>query len=154
MAVDNFCEQYFLYGTGGCFTTLYCRRGREENNMSSPQHSSEINQVVTETTRVSAEFLAGRQSRPNRRSLTDPPAKMRRSNSPMCRRRENRLTRISLVIVWAFLFCHIWKIIPTAYEVFVGSIAEGPFWLINIQEISHLLIILNSSVNFLIYAAL
>ncbi|XP_059099742.1 uncharacterized protein LOC131893655 isoform X2 [Tigriopus californicus] len=127
---------------------------KRENNMSSPQHSSEINQVVTETTRVSAEFLAGRQSRPNRRSLTDPPAKMRRSNSPMCRRRENRLTRISLVIVWAFLFCHIWKIIPTAYEVFVGSIAEGPFWLINIQEISHLLIILNSSVNFLIYAAL
>ncbi len=30
---------------------------------------------------------------------------------------ENRLTRISLAIVWLFLFCHVWKLIPTMYEV-------------------------------------
>ena len=29
---------------------------------------------------------------------------------------ENRLTRISLAIVWMFIFCHIWKLIPTVYE--------------------------------------
>ena len=29
---------------------------------------------------------------------------------------ENRLTRISLVIVWMFIFCHVWKLIPTMYE--------------------------------------
>ena len=29
---------------------------------------------------------------------------------------ENRLTRISLAIVWVFIFCHIWKLIPTMYE--------------------------------------
>ena len=79
---------------------------------------------------------------------------MRRSNSPVCRRRESRLTRISLTIVWLFLFCHIWKIIPTAYEAFLGSIDELPDWMDYIEHISHALIILNSSVNFLIYIAL
>ena len=79
--------------------------------------------------------------------------KMRRSNSPVCRRRENRLTRISLMIVWLFLFCHIWKIIPTAYEVIYGDMSH-PGWLRHIQHVSHALILLSSSVNFLIYAAL
>lgn len=32
------------------------------------------------------------------------------------RKKENRLTRISLSIVWLFIFCHVWKIVPTAYE--------------------------------------
>eukprot|EP00095_Tigriopus_kingsejongensis_P000408 snap_masked-scaffold19_size710362-processed-gene-4.14 protein:Tk00408 transcript:snap_masked-scaffold19_size710362-processed-gene-4.14-mRNA-1 annotation:"hypothetical protein EAG_12595" len=133
-------------------TVMALRRLGKQTTIGSPQHSSEINQVATDTTRVSGEFQsrAGR----GRRSVTVDQPKMRRSNSPMCRRRENRLTRISLAIVWAFLFCHIWKIIPTAYEVFVGSIDDGSFWLRDIQEISHMLIVLNSSVNFLIYAAL
>ncbi len=82
------------------------------------------------------------------------PHRMRRSNSPVCRRRENRLTRISLSIVWLFLFCHFWKLIPTAYEMALGNIDEGPWWLGIVQDISHGLIVLNSSVNFLIYVAL
>ncbi len=80
--------------------------------------------------------------------------RMRRSNSPVCRRRENRLTRISLSIVWLFLFCHVWKLVPTAYELAVGAIEDGPWWLGMVQDVSHGLIVLNSSVNFLIYVAL
>ncbi len=83
---------------------------------------------------------------------------LRRSNSPVCRRRENRLTRISLAIVWLFLFCHIWKMIPSAYEMLVGEDGvdggESPTWMLHIQKISHALIVLNSSVNFLIYVML
>ena len=38
---------------------------------------------------------------------------------------ENKLTRISLVIVWMFIFCHVWKLIPTMYEVMEGSADAG-----------------------------
>ena len=72
--------------------------------------------------------------------------------SPVCRRRETRLTRISLIIVWLFMFCHIWKLIPTFYEIFYGEVNFAKLkWLKNINDISHVLIVLNSSVNFLIY---
>lgn len=79
--------------------------------------------------------------------------RLRRSNSPMCRRRERRLTRISLCIVWMFLFCHIWKLVPTAYEVLYGD-DHFPVWTHYIKHLSHALIVLNSSVNFLIYILL
>ena len=79
--------------------------------------------------------------------------RLRRSNSPVCRRRENRLTRISLAIVWLFLFCHIWKLIPTTYEVFYGD-EEYPVCMHYIKHLSHALIVLNSSLNFLIYVVL
>ena len=72
--------------------------------------------------------------------------------SSVCRQRETRLTRISLMIVWLFMFCHIWKLIPTFYEVFYGEVNFAELkWLQNIKDISHALIVLNSSVNFLIY---
>ena len=78
---------------------------------------------------------------------------LRRSNSPVCRRREKRLTRISLTIVWLFLFCHAWKLIPTAYEFIFGD-EYFPDWTHFIKHLSHALIVLNSSVNFLIYVIL
>ena len=72
--------------------------------------------------------------------------------SPICRKRETRLTHISLMIVWLFMFCHIWKLIPTLYEVLYGEANfEELKWLKHINNISHVLIVLNSSVNFLIY---
>ena len=77
--------------------------------------------------------------------------RLRRSNSPVCRRRESRLTRISLTIVWLFLFCHIWKLIPTAFEVFYARDQTFPTWMHYIKHTSHALIVLNSSLNFLIY---
>lgn len=75
-------------------------------------------------------------------------------------KKELRLARISLCIVWLFIFCHVWKLIPTAYETFftehsgVGINIEWPYWLTIVKEISHTLITINSSLNFLIYVVL
>lgn len=73
------------------------------------------------------------------------------------RSKENRLTRISLCIVWLFIFCHVWKLVPTFYEGWhsnVKAAAQWPRWLNVINDISHTLIVFNSAVNFLIYAVL
>ena len=58
--------------------------------------------------------------------------------------------------MWLFLFCHIWKIIPSAYEmaIAIGPVRTWPNWMDYIQQVSHGLIVLNSSVNFLIYVLL
>ena len=71
---------------------------------------------------------------------------------PERRAKENRLTRISLGIVWLFIFCHIWKLVPTIYEGFYGEKTKWPRWLEIINDVSHTLIVFNSAVNFLIYA--
>ena len=83
------------------------------------------------------------------------------------RSRENRLTRISLSIVWLFIFCHVWKLVPTMYEGFQEirwdssgdsskkvSAMVWPEWLSVINDVSHTLIVFNSAVNFLIYVTL
>ncbi len=71
------------------------------------------------------------------------------------RRRERRLARISISIVWLFVVCHVWKLIPTAYEALHSddglNVDSWPFWLIIIEHVSHTLITFNSAVNFLIY---
>lgn len=82
-------------------------------------------------------------------------------------RKELRLARISLCIVWLFLFCHVWKLVPTFYSTFLQDSASmddedlalgisviWPDWLQTIENISHTLITLNSSLNFLIYIVL
>ncbi|XP_059084165.1 uncharacterized protein LOC131881343 [Tigriopus californicus] len=78
-----------------------------------------------------------------------------RKASSLMRRQENRLTRISLSIVSLFVLCHIWRLIPTAYEAFFsvnGTVLnQWPVWLLHIHHLSHTLIVLNSSVNFLLY---
>lgn len=76
------------------------------------------------------------------------------------RSRENRLTRISLCIVWLFIFCHVWKLVPTLYEGIYSdnednkSGTKWPHWLTTVNDISHTLIVFNSAVNFLIYVTL
>ena len=71
--------------------------------------------------------------------------------------REKKLAYISLYIVWLFIFCHVWKLIPTAYEVIMSQddvgmvIANWPWAISVIEKISHTLITVNSSLNFLIY---
>lgn len=109
---------------------------------------------------IREETLNGDQQSPDRSSCQNNgrrvslgDVQLRRSNSPVCRRRESRLTRISLAIVWLFLFCHIWKLIPTAYEVMYGG-DKYPYSMYFIRHLSHALIVLNSSVNFLIYVVL
>ena len=37
--------------------------------------------------------------------------------------KELRLARISLCIVWLFIFCHVWKLIPTVYETFFMDVS-------------------------------
>ena len=96
---------------------------------------------------------SSRASRAAQRSLSMGNIRLRRSNSPVCRRREKRLTNISVAIVWLFLFCHIWKLVPTTYEVFYGA-ETYPSWMFFIKHLSHALIVLNSSLNFLIYVVL
>ncbi len=95
-------------------------------------------------------------------ATVSPAARSARMSLPMSddmRSRENRLTRISLCIVWLFIFCHVWKLIPTLYEgwnsdeEFKGA-SQWPQWLTHINDVSHTLIVFNSAVNFLIYVAL
>ena len=40
----------------------------------------------------------------------------------MARKKESRLTRISLSIVWLFIICHVWKLIPTIYELIYSEV--------------------------------
>ena len=68
---------------------------------------------------------------------------------------------ISLYIVWLFILCHAWKLLPTAFEVALSNDDVGlethlgwPVWLEIVEKISHTLITLNSSLNFLIYVIL
>ena len=71
---------------------------------------------------------------------------------------EARLTRISLSIICLYLICHIWKLIPTFYEAFNGDVENPlpawPEWLNVIKNLSHVLVVFNSAVNFLLYLIL
>ena len=119
--------------------------GTEENGICKPEDENTTDQELIGM----PEFNQANQVR----RASSGSIRLRRSNSPICRRRERRLTRISLTIVWLFLFCHIWKLVPTAYEVIYGD-DHFPMWTHYIRNLSHALIVLNSSVNFLIYAML
>jgi hypothetical protein len=67
---------------------------------------------------------------------------------------ESRITRIALAIVWLFIFCHAWRLIPTIYEALYNPDEEWPTWLVHIQSLSHCFIVFNSAVNFLLYTVL
>ena len=68
---------------------------------------------------------------------------------------ENRLTRISLGIVYLFIFCHIWRLIPTVYEALFSEdgtvLSNWPKWLFHVYHLSHTLIVFNSAANFILY---
>lgn len=68
--------------------------------------------------------------------------------------------RLSIVIVWLFIFCHTWKLLPTIYETIQMEqgdltererVASWPTWLVVMEHLSHFFITLNSAINFLIY---
>jgi len=71
----------------------------------------------------------------------------RRSSEEQLRRREVRLARISLSIVFIFLLCHSLKIIPSFLEI----LGQSPETIPGVLPLSHLLITVNCSVNFLVY---
>lgn len=74
--------------------------------------------------------------------------------------REKKLAYVSLYIVWLFIFCHVWKLIPTGYEILMSKdevgmeIDDWPGWVEIIEQVSHTLITLNSSLNFFVYLVL
>ena len=69
---------------------------------------------------------------------------------------EKTLTRVSIFIVWIFLACHVWRIVPNTYEALKWDEGGGnwPRWLDYVALISHLVIVANSSLNFLVYLIL
>jgi len=63
-----------------------------------------------------------------------------------------RLAQVSLIIVAVFIICHSARWIPNIYEAFQSNQqAKWPRWVLFTSHCSHLLIVLNSSVNFYIY---
>ena len=79
-------------------------------------------------------------------------------SNTLMRKQENRLTRISIGIVSLYIICHIWRILPTAYEALYSEdgtvLSRWPQWLIHVYHLSHTLIVTNSAINFLLYIVL
>jgi len=72
---------------------------------------------------------------------------VRRTAEGQLRRREVRLARISLSIVFIFILCHSLKILPSFLEI----LGKSPETIPGLLPLSHLLITINCSVNFLVY---
>ena len=66
---------------------------------------------------------------------------------PQMHRLLSRLARISVVIVFIFIFCHSLKIVPSLLEI----LGYPPELLPGVLPLSHLLLTINCSVNFLVY---
>lgn len=70
---------------------------------------------------------------------------------------EVTLARISCLIVGVFVVCHSIRWLPNIYEIRQGVLTKDqivwPDWVSSVTEISHLLTVFNSSVNFYIYQA-
>ena len=111
---------------GGVDTIVQCNGGTDLGHRVSPAHKRPGHK------------LSGRFTRAVGRSLSR-------------HTQEARLTRISLSIICLYLSCHFWKLIPTFYEVVYGSDSEWPSWLSVIKDLSHVLIVFNSAVNFMLY---
>ena len=70
------------------------------------------------------------------------------------RRRNRNITLVLIGIIFLFLVCHIGEVAISIYEL-VGLLDEErkpfPKWANNIVIVNHLLIVINSSLNFVIY---
>ena len=69
---------------------------------------------------------------------------------------EINLARTLIVVVLVFLICQSVKLIPDVYEVVScpsdpQEECQSPIWIEAIIDISHLLLAINSSINFIIY---
>merc|ERR1712223_216599 len=74
------------------------------------------------------------------------------------RKRNLVLAQVSLGIAFVFIMCHSIKWIPNIYELLQVGRDEGvdlewPYWIELVSNISHLMTVFNSSVNFYIYFA-
>ena len=70
-------------------------------------------------------------------------------------RRDNALATLFLIIIVFFIFCHTGKFILNFYEVITiisgHKDDEWPMWTFVITRLNHILLVLNSSINFFIY---
>ncbi|XP_023339076.1 FMRFamide receptor [Eurytemora carolleeae] len=82
------------------------------------------------------------------KKLSEVNVPIRRTGENILRKREVRMARVSILIVIIFLLCHTLKFVPSVCEIISGN----PEYIPHVVELAHLLIIVNCSVNFLIYA--
>ena len=66
---------------------------------------------------------------------------------------DRKLTWVCCYIMTMYMISHIWKIIPNIYDALYGFDEDlaWPNWLKTIQGISHVMVVLNSTFNFLPY---
>ena len=67
---------------------------------------------------------------------------------------ENRMTRVSIMIIIIFVICHLPRIVPNVYEVLSQVIpekSEENFSIKILKIVNILLLIISSSVNFIAY---
>merc|ERR1712141_867844 len=81
------------------------------------------------------------------RKLSEQAVMLRRTGQKHLRRRETRLGRVSLTIVAVYLLCHTPKLVLTLCEIIFKDAKIVPA----LFEISHLLLVINCSINFPIY---
>ena len=72
----------------------------------------------------------------------------------LLRTKEARITRIALGIVSLYILCHIWRLVPNIYDVIYGSDKQYPRWLEHLVGFSHIMVVFNSAINFLLYLVL
>ena len=82
---------------------------------------------------------------------------MRHGGHPQ-RSRDQKLSWISIYICIMYLICHMWKFIPNCYDAIYGFGEDGiatspkwPKWLHLIKDLSHIMVVCNSALNFLPY---
>ena len=136
-----------------CMTLRALRRlGKQTNGVPTTQvysHSQPLDVIMEEvdsSSTSSPEFQG--QDKPTVRfegldSLSSRPAEEEldqketivQNNDNLYQKKESRLTRISISIVWLFIVCHVWKLVPTIYELIYSevkylssSILQVPLW--------------------------
>ena len=72
----------------------------------------------------------------------------------LLRTKEARITRIALGIVSLYILCHIWRLVPNIYDLIYGSDEQYPRWLEHLVGFSHIMVVFNSAINFLLYLVL
>ncbi len=126
-------------------TSSSARRPQRSATINDPESRASGNQRHVSTTSATSEAGGGGQDGLVRHGGTEASVSS-----------ETKLTWISTSIIFLFIFCHFWKLIPTIYEAINygddgQAIPEWPEWLNTIKDLSHILVMLNSAINFLPY---
>ena len=139
------------------FNTYLPVNGRQ----STPHQALRRHQSLPVNGQVQAELLEGvggqtralEEHSPGRRSSS---SGLVRHGSIANRNIDRKLTWVSCYIMTMYILSHVWKLIPNIYDAWYGFDENGvwPDWLQAIQGISHIMVVINSAVNFLPYLLL